>query len=115
VAGPATAMALQQVGIEAVVLEARDRAATEAGSYLTIAPNGLDALAAIGCLDLVRGLGFPSRRNTMLGATGRRPDPTPGRRLRLRPWATAAGCCPALRRPGLRISVGFMAAASWLC
>jgi 2-polyprenyl-6-methoxyphenol hydroxylase-like FAD-dependent oxidoreductase len=65
-------MALQQVGIEAVVLEARDRAATEAGSYLTIAPNGLDALASIGCLDLVRGLGFPSRRNTMLGATGRR-------------------------------------------
>jgi 2-polyprenyl-6-methoxyphenol hydroxylase-like FAD-dependent oxidoreductase len=72
VAGPATALALQQVGIEAVVLEARDRAATEAGSYLTIAPNGLDALAAIGCLDLARGLGFPSRRNTMLGATGRR-------------------------------------------
>ena len=71
-AGPATAMALQQVGIEAVVLEARDRAATEAGSYLTIAPNGLDALAASGCLDLVRDLGFPSRRNTMLGATGRR-------------------------------------------
>ena len=71
VAGPATAMALQQVGIAAVVLEARDRAATQAGSYLTIAPNGLDALAAIGCLDLVRDLGFPSRRNTMLGATGR--------------------------------------------
>ena len=71
-AGPATAMALQQVGIAAVVLEARDRAATQAGSYLTIAPNGLDALAAIGCLDLVRDLGFPSRRNTMLGATGRR-------------------------------------------
>jgi 2-polyprenyl-6-methoxyphenol hydroxylase-like FAD-dependent oxidoreductase len=72
VAGPATAMALQQAGIEAVVLEARDRAATGAGSYLTIAPNGLDALATIGCLDLVRDLGFPSRRNTMLGATGRR-------------------------------------------
>lgn len=72
VAGPATAMALQRVGIEAVVLEARDRAATqEEGSYLTIAPNGLDALAAIGCLDLVRDLGFPSRRNIMLGATGR--------------------------------------------
>ncbi|SDP56701.1 2-polyprenyl-6-methoxyphenol hydroxylase [Pedococcus dokdonensis] len=72
VAGPATAMALQQVGIEAVVLEARHRTATEAGSYLTIAPNGLDALSVIGCLDLVRDLGFPSRRSTMLGATGRR-------------------------------------------
>ena len=72
VAGPATAMALQQVGIEAVVLEARDREATEAGSYLTVAPNGLDALAAIDCLELVRGLGFTSRRSTMVGATGRR-------------------------------------------
>ena len=85
VAGPATAMALQKVGIEAVVLEARDRAATEAGSYLTIAPNGLDALAAIDCLDLVRGLGFPlapqhhARRHRAAARVGH-PGHAPGRR-----------------------------------
>ena len=52
VAGPATAMALQHVGVEAVVLERRtDRNPTE-GSYFTIAPNGLDALDLLGVLDL---------------------------------------------------------------
>ena len=71
VAGPATAMALQHVGVEAVVLERRtDRNPTE-GSYFTIAPNGLDALDLLGVLDLARELGFPSTTNAMYGATGR--------------------------------------------
>jgi 2-polyprenyl-6-methoxyphenol hydroxylase-like FAD-dependent oxidoreductase len=72
VAGPATALALAHVGVEAVVLERRtDRNPTE-GSYFTIAPNGLDALSLLGALDLAREVGFPSRANTMYGATGRR-------------------------------------------
>ncbi len=71
VAGPATALALQHVGVEAVVLERRtDHNPTE-GSYFTIAPNGLDALDLLGVLDLARELGFPSTTNTMYGATGR--------------------------------------------
>ena len=36
-----------------------------------MSPNGLDALAAIDALDLAREVGFPSRSNTMYGATGR--------------------------------------------
>ena len=71
VAGPATALALQHVGVEAVVLERRtDRNPTE-GSYFTIAPNGLDALDLLGVLDLAREVGFPSTTNAMYGATGR--------------------------------------------
>jgi 2-polyprenyl-6-methoxyphenol hydroxylase-like FAD-dependent oxidoreductase len=72
VAGPATAMALQRVGIDAVLLERRAaRDATE-GSYFTIAPNGLDALDLLGALDLAREVGFPTTTNAMYGATGRR-------------------------------------------
>jgi len=72
VAGPATAMALQRVGIDPVLLERRAaRDATE-GSYFTIAPNGLDALDLLGALDLAREVGFPTTTNAMYGATGRR-------------------------------------------
>ncbi len=72
IAGPACALALQRVGIETVVLESRTGADPEVGSYLTIAPNGLDALRAVGALDLARAVGIPSRRNVMVGSSGRR-------------------------------------------
>jgi 2-polyprenyl-6-methoxyphenol hydroxylase-like FAD-dependent oxidoreductase len=71
VAGPATAMALQCVGIDAIVLESRAEPSGEEGSYLTVAPNGLAALDAIGALPLARSTAFTSRRNVMVGATGR--------------------------------------------
>ena len=70
IAGPATALALAQVGIEPVVFERRAAAEAAAGSYFTLAPNGLDALAALGVLDLARAEGFPSTTNIMYGATG---------------------------------------------
>jgi 2-polyprenyl-6-methoxyphenol hydroxylase-like FAD-dependent oxidoreductase len=71
VAGPATALALQHVGIDAVLLERRAGRDTAEGSYFTIAPNGLDALDLLGRLDLAREVGFPTRTNVMYGATGR--------------------------------------------
>jgi len=72
VAGPAVALALARVGIDSVVLERRAESDPQAGSYFTVAPNGLDALAAIDALDPVRAEGFDSRTNTMYGATGHR-------------------------------------------
>jgi 2-polyprenyl-6-methoxyphenol hydroxylase-like FAD-dependent oxidoreductase len=71
VAGPAAGLALHRAGIEPVLLERRSVADPEAGSYLTVCPNGLDALAAVDAFDLAREVGFPSRLNTMYGATGR--------------------------------------------
>ena len=70
IAGPATALALARVGIEPVIFERRVAAEAAAGSYFTLAPNGLDALAALGVLDLARAEGFPSTTNVMYGATG---------------------------------------------
>ena len=49
VAGPVTAMALQQAGIEAVVVEAHAAGRGDVGSYFTVSPNGLDALAGDRC------------------------------------------------------------------
>src|SRR4030095_10078205 len=59
VAGPVTAMALQRAGIEAVVYEAYVPDGGEAGSYLTVATNGLDALRAIDADKPVLAAGFP--------------------------------------------------------
>jgi len=44
VAGPVAAMALQRAGFEAIVYEAHPQTTEEAGSYLTVATNGIDAL-----------------------------------------------------------------------
>jgi 2-polyprenyl-6-methoxyphenol hydroxylase-like FAD-dependent oxidoreductase len=72
IAGPATAMALQRAGIEAVVLEARREPAGDVGSYFTVSPNGLHALDTIGVLDKARKAGFTTRENLMFGASGRK-------------------------------------------
>ena len=69
IAGPAMGMALRATGVDAVVLE-RSRGDRAAGSWFTIAPNGLAALDALGALDPVRGIGVPTRHNIMVGATG---------------------------------------------
>lgn len=44
IAGPVAAMALQRAGLEPVVYEAYDRGSDGAGSFLTLAANGLAAL-----------------------------------------------------------------------
>ena len=77
VAGSVAAMALQQAGIEATVFEAHPRTDGDVGSYFTVSPNGLDALDAVGALHLVTGAGFPTRRNVLWDADGRRLG-TPG-------------------------------------
>lgn len=70
VAGPATAMAFQKAGIEAIVIEAHARDRGDVGSYFTVSPNGLDALAAIDALAIAKGEGFPTRRNVMRNSGG---------------------------------------------
>ena len=70
VAGPAVALAARQRGMDAVVLERRENTDPDAGSWITVGPNGLDALDVLGVLDRVRGHAAPSRHNRMFGATG---------------------------------------------
>ena len=72
VAGPVTAMALQRAGIEAVVYEAHVPSGEEAGSYLSVASNGLDALRAIDADGPVLAAGFPAPTNVLLSGSGRR-------------------------------------------
>jgi 2-polyprenyl-6-methoxyphenol hydroxylase-like FAD-dependent oxidoreductase len=71
IAGPVAAMALQKAGMDATVVEARRLDTGDVGSYLSVAPNGLDALDAIGVLPIAKGAGFAHRRNVLRGSSGR--------------------------------------------
>ena len=80
IAGPVTAMALQRAGIEASVHEAYASAADGVGGMLGLAPNGLDALAAIGLDGPVRQVAQPVSAMIVQSWTGKQlaqfADPT---------------------------------------
>jgi 2-polyprenyl-6-methoxyphenol hydroxylase-like FAD-dependent oxidoreductase len=71
IAGPVTAMALQKAGLEPVVYEAYGRGADGVGAFLTLAPNGIEALAVLGLDRLVAGLGMDTRRMRMISGGGK--------------------------------------------
>ena len=71
IAGPVAAMALQRADIKSVVYEAGGPEESDAGPYLTIAPNGLEALAAIGVEGLVATGGFVTRATALFSGSGR--------------------------------------------
>ena len=60
IAGPVTAMALQKAGISARIVEAHRLDGGDVGSYLSVSPNGLDALDVIGALPVARGRASPT-------------------------------------------------------
>jgi 2-polyprenyl-6-methoxyphenol hydroxylase-like FAD-dependent oxidoreductase len=70
-AGSTAALALQHVGVEAVVFEAYPRSRADVGSYLGVATNGLAALRAVDAHHIVRAAGFPTRKNVLWSHTGR--------------------------------------------
>jgi 2-polyprenyl-6-methoxyphenol hydroxylase-like FAD-dependent oxidoreductase len=71
IAGPVTAMALQKAGIDARVVEAHALDSGDIGSYLSVAPNGLDALDVIDALSVAQRVGFRHSRNVLRGSSGR--------------------------------------------
>jgi len=71
-AGTTTAIALHRIGWDVEVHEAYAHSSGLAqGVFLTVAVNGLDALAAMGADDAARDLGFPTGSIRFLSGTGR--------------------------------------------
>lgn len=83
IAGPVAAMALQRAGVDTQLFEARPAAATELGSWLTLQPNGIDALRAIDAHRLVSDIGIPTTSMQFTSGTGKvlgtLPSGTPSR------------------------------------
>lgn len=60
IAGPVTAMALEQAGIKATIFEAYDGPAENVGGGMGLAPNGFQAFDAIGVGDAIRAVSTPT-------------------------------------------------------
>ncbi|MFE5704664.1 FAD-dependent oxidoreductase [Rhodococcus koreensis] len=72
IAGPVTAMAMQKAGLDPVVYEACGHGADGVGAFLTLAPNGLEALHLLDLDRHVTGLGMGTRRMRIVSGTGKR-------------------------------------------
>lgn len=71
IGGLVAATALRQAGFEVTVYEAYPTRADDAGAWLSVAVNGLDALAAVGLREAVMAVGVPSRTLTFVSGTGK--------------------------------------------
>ncbi len=79
VAGPAAALALRRIGIEAAIYEARPAAMDDAGAFLNLAPNGINALKTLGVDGRLegfpsQGIRFYNRRGKPIGAIDSRDE-----------------------------------------
>ncbi|MEU5087560.1 FAD-dependent oxidoreductase [Streptomyces sp. NPDC021356] len=70
IAGTATALALHKAGHDVTVYEAHPDSAEDIGAFLTLAGNGMRALAQFDAAAAVTALGFPLTSMRVLDATG---------------------------------------------
>jgi 2-polyprenyl-6-methoxyphenol hydroxylase-like FAD-dependent oxidoreductase len=71
VAGLTLAIRLRQTGHRVRVFEARSRAALADGAFLTLAPNGINALRAAGLAERIAALGMPTLGFEIMNGSGR--------------------------------------------
>ena len=71
VAGTATACAARAAGLDVTVLERRAHIDPAEGSWITLAPNGLDVLDRLGLLDAARAVGYHGHTNRLFSSSGR--------------------------------------------
>ena len=71
IAGPVAAIALQKVGIEATVYEARRAGADDLGSFMTLGSNGIAALRLLDAVDRAVDAGFATPSINLRSYTGK--------------------------------------------
>ena len=114
IAGSASALALHKAGFEVAVYEAHPETGSGQGAFLTLASNGMRALAQFDAAAVVRRLGFPLTAMQVLDDTGavvadvplgEHDNPATNYRCLLRADLAAALQAEALRR-GIPIRYG---------
>jgi 2-polyprenyl-6-methoxyphenol hydroxylase-like FAD-dependent oxidoreductase len=110
ISGAVTAMALHKAGISSVVYEAYPTGAADAGAFLTIMHNGMDALRAIESHQPVIDNSFPANGIELVAANG---EKVGERRFELdRVTSPAPSCAPACTRPCTKKPPGEASASS---
>lgn len=72
IAGTVTALALRKAGIDATVYEAHPTGADDVGAFLTMRPNGMDALRVLDADGPVAAAAFPAKQVEQFSGTGKR-------------------------------------------
>ena len=72
IAGLTLAIRLRQIGRSVSLFEARGREGLSEGAFLTLAPNGINALRAIGLADRISALGIPTLGFEIVSGKGKR-------------------------------------------
>lgn len=70
IAGAGAALALHKAGFDVAVYEAHPDSAEDIGAFLTLASNGMRALAEVDASDAVTAIGFPLTSMRVLDDTG---------------------------------------------
>lgn len=70
IAGTASALALHKAGFDVAVFEAHPDSGADIGAFLTLADNGMRALAQIDAAETVAAAGFPLTTMTVMADTG---------------------------------------------
>ncbi|MEU3522603.1 FAD-dependent oxidoreductase [Streptomyces sp. NPDC038707] len=77
IAGTATALGLHKAGLDVTVFEAHPDTAEDIGAFLTLASNGMRALAGLGATHAVTAVGFPLTSLRLLDSRGTETAHTP--------------------------------------
>lgn len=106
IAGPAAAMALRRVGIDAVVFEATPEPRDEAGAFLNLAPNGINVLRALGLEHVLHQIGFQNDRIVFRNDAGRILAEVPVGGITVMRGALSAALRQAAEARGVRFAFG---------
>ena len=106
IAGPATAIALQRIGVEPVIYEGHPAPRDEAGAFLNLAPNGVDVLKSLGVRDELIGPETPTSRLAFFNHRGRQLGGDPDAKPLLKRGPLTGALREAAVRRGVRIRFG---------
>ena len=71
IAGPALALFLQRAGMSPVIYEAYPKGAEAVGTFLNIAPNGMNIVETLGVAEAIKRVGFPCAGNRFYNNQGK--------------------------------------------
>lgn len=106
IAGPAAAIALRRVDIDAIVFEAATAPRDDAGAFLNLAPNGINVLRTLGLEHVLDRIGFENDRIVFQNEAGRALADLPVGGITVMRGALSAAIRQAAEAIGVRFEFG---------